>query len=42
MVNNGAARTATIKGIPDGVSAFDVFVTDENERDGKDRRNKSD
>lgn len=30
LVNNGAAREATIKGIPEGVSAFDVFVTDEN------------
>jgi hypothetical protein len=29
MVNNGAARKATIKGIPDGVSVFEVFVTDE-------------
>lgn len=30
MVNNGAEREATIKRIPEGVSAFDVFVTDEN------------
>lgn len=30
LVNNGAAREASIKGIPEGVSAFDVFVTDEN------------
>jgi hypothetical protein len=29
LVNNGAARKATIKGIPAGVSAFDVFITDE-------------
>ncbi len=30
MVNNGAERETTIKGIPAGVSAFDVYVTDEN------------
>ncbi len=29
MVNNGAARKATIKGIPAGVSIFEVYITDE-------------
>jgi hypothetical protein len=30
MVNNGAEREVTIKGIPDNVNAFEVFITDGN------------
>lgn len=29
LVNNGAVRQITIKGIPAGIEAFDIFVTDE-------------
>ena len=30
LVNNGAAREITIKGIPKNISQFKIFVTDKN------------